>query len=174
MGKEKAHKKRYWFTLGAFVVGIFLAFLVFRSIISSNLGIFAPIISFFGYGLTIILLVLGLPLITFLVERRFVCKDEIKAKKRARAIAYREEAKIKAEEARRKEEEDRKIAEANAELWSQRWENYIKPLLKFILSALATLIVIIVIVGGIESFISSFGIIAFLLVIMIIVLLVKR
>ena len=172
--RRKAHKKRYWATLGAFVVGIFLAFLVFRSSNSSNLGIFAPIIRIFGFNFTIILFVLGLPLITFLVERRFVCKDEIEAKKRARAIAYREEAKIKAEETKRKEEEDRRIAEANAELWSERWESYIKPLLKFILIALAILITIIVIVGGIESFISSFGIIAFLLVIIIVILLVKR
>ena len=170
----KARKKRYWATLGAFVVGIFLAFLVFRSSNSSNLGIFAPIIRIFGSNFTIILFVLGLPLITFLVERRFVCKDEIEAKKRARSIAYREEAKIKAEETKRKEEEDRRIAEANAELWSERWESYIKPLLKFILIALAILITIIVIVGGIESFISSFGIIAFLLVIIIVILLVKR
>lgn len=172
--RRKAHKKRYWATLGAFVVGIFLAFLVFRSSNSSNLGIFAPMIRFLGFNFTIILFVLGLPLITFLVERRFVCKDEIEAKKRARAIAYREEAKIKAEETKRKEEEDRRIAEANAELWSERWESYIKPLLKFILIALAILITIIVIVGGIESFISSFGIIAFLLVIIIVILLVKR
>ena len=172
--RSKAHKKRYWFTLGAFVVGIFLAFLVFRSANSSNWGIFAPIILFFGFPFTIILFVLGLPLITFLVERRFVCKDEIEAKKRARAIAYREEAKIKAEETKRKEEEDRRIAEANAELWQERWESYIKPLLKFILIALAILTTIIVVVGGIESFISSFGIIAFLLVIIIVILLVKR
>ena len=172
--RRKAHKKRYWVTLGAFVVGIFLAFLAFRSANSSNLGIFAPMIRFLGFNFTIILFVLGLPLITFLVERRFVCKDEIEAKKRARAIAYREEAKIKAEETKRKEEEDRRIAEANAELWSERWEGYIKPLLKFILIALAILITIIVIVGGIESFISSFGIIAFLLVIIIVILLVKR
>lgn len=172
--RSKAHKKRYWVTLGSFVVGIFLAFLVFRNANSSNWGIFDPIIQFFGFNFTIILFVLGLPLITFLVERRFVCKDEIEAKKRARAIAYREEAKIKAEETKRKEEEDRRIAEANAELWSERWESYIKPLLKFILIALAILITIIVIVGGIESFISSFGIIAFLLVIIIVILLVKR
>ena len=172
--KSKAHKKRYWATLGAFVVGIFLAFLVFRSANISNWGIFAPIIRLFGFNLTIVLFVLGLPLIVFLVERRFVCKDEIEAKKRARAIAYREEAKIKAEETKRKEEEDRRIAEANAELWSERWESYIKPLLKFILIALAILIAIIVIVGGVESFISSFGIIAFLLVIIIVILLVKR
>ena len=172
--RRKAHKKRYWVTLGAFVVGIFLAFLAFRSANSSNLGIFAPMIRFLGFNFTIILFVLGLPLITFLVERRFVCKDEIEAKKRARAIAYREEAKIKAEETKRKEEEDRRIAEANAELWSERWESYIKPLLKFILIALAILIAIIVIVGGIESFISSFGIIAFLLVIIIVILLIKR
>lgn len=172
--RSKAHKKRYWVTLGAFVVGIFLAFLVFRSANSSNYAIFAPIIRLFGFNFTIILFVLGLPLITFLVERRFVCKDEIEAKKRARAIAYREEAKIKAEETKRKEEEDRRIAEANAELWSERWESYIKPLLKFILIALAILITIILIVGGIESFISSFGIIAFLLVIIIVILLVKR
>ena len=172
--RSKAHKKRYWVTLGAFVVGIFLAFLVFRSANSSNWGIFAPIIRIFGFNFTIILFVLGLPLITFLVERRFVCKDEIEAKKRARAILRREEAKIKAEETKRKEEEDRRIAEANAELWSERWESYIKPLLKFILIALAILITIIVIVGGIESFISSFGIIAFLLVIIIVILLVKR
>ena len=171
---SKAHKKRYWVTLGAFVVGVFLAFLVFRSANSSNWGIFAPIIRIFGFNFTIILFVLGLPLITFLVERRFVCKDEIEAKKRARAIAYREEAKIKAEETKRKEEEDRRIAEANAELWTERWESYIKPLLKFILIALAILIAIIVIVGGIESFISSFGIIAFLLVIIIAILLIKR
>ena len=171
---SKVHKKRYWVTLGAFVVGIFLAFLVFGSANSSNWGIFDPIIQFFGFNFTIILFVLGLPLIVFLVERRFVCKDKIEAKKRARAIAYREEAKIKAEETKRKEEEDRRIAEANAELWSERWESYIKPLLKFILIALAILITIIVIVGGIESFISSFGIIAFLLVIMIIIQLVKR
>ena len=172
--RRKAHKKRYWVTLGAFVVGIFLAFLAFRSANSSNLGIFAPMIRFLGFNFTIVLFVLGLPLITFLVERRFVCKDEIEAKKRARAIAYREEAKIKAEETKRKEEEDRRIAEANAELWSERWESYIKPLLKFILIALAILIAIIVIVGGIESFISSFGIIAFLLVIIIVILLIKR
>lgn len=172
--RRKAHKKRYWATLGAFVVGIFLAFLAFRSANSSNLGIFAPMIRFFGFNFTIVLFVLGLPLITFLVERRFVCKDEIEAKKRARAIAYREEAKIKAEETKRKEEEDRRIAEANAELWSERWESYIKPLLKFILIALSILIAIIVIVGGIESFISSFGIIAFLLVIIIVILLIKR
>ena len=172
--RSKARKKRYWVTLGAFVVGIFLAFLVFRSANSSNWGIFAPMIRFLGFNFTIILFVLGLPLITFLVERRFVCKDEIEAKKRARAIAYREEAKIKAEETKRKEEEDRRIAEANAELWSERWKSYIKPLLKFILIALAILIAIIVIVGGIESFISSFGIIAFLLVIIIVILLVKR
>lgn len=172
--RRKAHKKRYWVTLGAFVVGIFLAFLAFRSANSSNLGIFAPMIRFLGFNFTIILFVLGLPLITFLVERRFVCKDEIEAKKRARAIAYREEAKIKAEETKRKEEEDRRIAEANAELLSERWESYIKPLLKFILIALAILIAIIVIVGGIESFISSFGIIAFLLVIIIVILLIKR
>lgn len=172
--RSKAHKKRYWVTLGAFVVGIFLAFLVFRSANSSNWGIFDPIIQFFGFNFTIILFVLWLPLIVFLVERRFVCKDEIEAKKRARAIAYREEAKIKAEETKRKEEEDRRIAEANAELWSERWKGYIKPLLKFILIALAILITIIVIVGGIESFISSFGIIAFLLVIIIIILLAKR
>ena len=172
--RSKAHKKRYWATLGAFVVGIFLAFLVFRSANSSNCGIFAPIIRLFGFNFTIILFVLGLPSIVFLVERRFVCKDEIEAKKRARAIAYREEAKIKAEETKRKEEEDRRIAEANAELWSERWESYIKPLLKFILIALAILTAIIVIAGGIESFISSFGIIAFLLVIIIVILLVKR
>ena len=172
--RRKAHKKRYWVTLGAFVVGIFLAFLAFRSANSSNLGIFAPMIRFLGFNFTIILFVLGLPLITFLVERRFVCKDEIEAKKRARAILRREEAKIKAEETKRKEEEDRRIAEANAELWSERWESYIKPLLKFILIALAILITIIVIVGGIESFISSFGIIAFLLVIIIVILLIKR
>ena len=172
--RSKAHKKRYWVTLGAFVVGIFLAFLVFRSANSSNWGIFYPIIQFFGFNFTIILFVLWLPLIAFLVERRFVCKDEIEAKKRARAIAYREEAKIKAEETKRKEEEDRRIAEANAELWSERWEGYIKPLLKFILIALAILITIIVIVGGIKSFISSFGIIAFLLVIIIVILLAKR
>lgn len=172
--RSKAHKKRYWVTLGAFVVGIFLAFLVFRNANSSNFGVFAPIIQFFGFNFTIILFVLWLPLIAFLVERRFVCKDEIEAKKRARAIAYREEAKIKAEETKRKEEEDRRIAKANAELWSERWESYIKPLLKFILIALAILITIIVIVGGIESFISSFGIIAFLLVIIIVILLVKR
>ena len=172
--RRKAHKKRYWVTLGAFVVGIFLAFLAFRSANSSNLGIFAPMIRFLGFNFTIILFVLGLPLITFLVERRFVCKDEIEAKKRARAILRREEAKIKAEETKRKEEEDRRIAEANAELWSERWESYIKPLLKFILIALAILIAIIVIVGGIESFISSFGIIAFLLVIIIVILLIKR
>lgn len=172
--RSKARKKRYWFTLGAFVVGIFLAFLVFRSANSSNYGIFAPIIRFFGFNFTIILFVLGLPLITFLVERRFVCREEIEAHKRAVAILRREEAKIKAEETKRKEEEDRRIAEANAELWSERWEGYIKPLLKFILIALAILITIILIVGGIESFISSFGIIAFLLVIMIIIQLVKR
>ena len=172
--RSKAHKKRYWVTLGAFVVGIFLAFLVFRSANSSNFGVFSPIIQFFGFNFTIILFVLWLPLIAFLVERRFVCKDEIEAKKRARAIAYREEAKIKAEETKRKEEEDRRIAEVNAELWSERWESYIKPLLKFILIALAILITIIVIVGGIESFISSFGIIAFLLVIIIVILLIKR
>ena len=172
--RRKAHKKRYWATLGAFVVGIFLAFLAFRSANSSSLGIFASIIRIFGFNFTIVLFVLGLPLITFLVERRFVCKDEIEAKKRARAIAYREEAKIKAEETKRKEEEDRRIAEANAELWSERWESYIKPLLKFILIALSILIAIIVIVGGIESFISSFGIIAFLLVIIIVILLIKR
>lgn len=171
---SKAHKKRYWFTLVAFVVGIFLAFLVLRSANSSNWVIFAHIIRFFGRNFTIILFVLGLPLITFLVERRFVCREEIEAKKRARAIVYREEAKRKAEETKRKEEEDRRIAEANAELWSERWESYIKPLLKFILIALAILIAIIVIVGGIESFISAFGIIAFLLVIIIIILLVKR
>ena len=172
--RSKAHKKRYWVTLGAFVVGIFLAFLVFRSSDSSNWGIFTPIIRFFGYGFTIVLFVLGLPLATFLVERRFICREEIEAKKRAKVIAYREEAKRKTEEAKRKEEEDRRIAEANAELWSERWESYIKPLLKFILIALAILIAIIVIAGGIESFISSFGIIAFLLVIIIIILIAKR
>ena len=172
--RRKAHKKRYWVTPGAFVVGIFLAFLVFRSANSSNCGIFAPIIMIFGFNFTIILFVLGLPLIVFLVERRFVCREEIEAKKRARAILRREEAKIKAEETRRKEEEDRRFAEANAELWSERWEGYIKPLLKFILIALAILIAIIMIVGGIESFISSFGIIAFLLVIIIVILLIKR
>ena len=153
--RSKAHKKRYWVTLGAFVVGIFLAFLVFRSANSSNFGIFAPIIRFFGFNFTIILFVLGLPLIVFLVERRFVCKDEIEAKKRARAIAYREEAKIKAEETKRKEEEDRRIAEANAELWSERWESYIKPLLKFILIALAILIAIIVICLSIAILINT-------------------
>jgi len=85
--RNEAHKKRYWFTLGAFVVGIFLAFLVFRSANSSNWGIFAPIIRFFGCSFTIVLFVLGLPLITFLVERRFVCKDEIEAKNRANSTS---------------------------------------------------------------------------------------
>ena len=166
--RSKAHKKRYWVTLGAFVVGIFLAFLVFRSANSSNWGIFTPIIRFFGRNFTIILFVLGLPLITFLVERRFVCREEIEAKKRARVIAYREEAKRKAEEAKRKEEEDRRTAEANAELWSERWESYIKPLLKFALVACVVLVVGGIIVSAASAFIGAFGMVAFLLLLILI------
>ena len=165
---SKAHKKRYWFTLVAFVVGIFLAFLVFRSSNSSNWGIFAHIIRFFGRNFTIILFVLGLPLITFLVERRFVYREEIEAKKRARAIAYREEVKRKAEEAKRKEEEDRRIAEANAKIWAERWESYIKPLLKFALVTCVVLAVGGIIVSAASAFIGAFGMVAFLLLLILI------
>ena len=163
MGEEKAHKKRCWVTTILAIIGSALTItgtvycLLDKS--SRDLAIITPIIgataTFFPC------------LVCYLIEYNIRFRKEIAIKNRARAIK-------EAEEARRKEEEDRRIAEANAELWSERWESYIKPLLKFILIALAILIVIIAVVGGIESFISSFGIIAFLLVIIIIILLVKR
>lgn len=163
MVKEKAHKKRCWVTIILAIIGSVLTIAgtvySFLDMSDRDLAIITPIV-----GITATFFPC---LVCYFIEYNIRFRKEIAVKNRARAIK-------EAEEARRKEEEDRRVAEANAELWSERWEIYIKPLLKLILIALAILIAIIVIVGGIESFISSFGIIAFLLVIVIIILLVKR
>jgi small-conductance mechanosensitive channel len=159
---SKTHKKRCWVTIILAIIGSVLTIAGTVYCILAVDRESAAILPIVGITATFFPC-----LLCYLIEYRIRFKKEIAVKNRARAIKA-------AEEAKRKEEEDRRIAEANAELWSERWESYIKPLLKFILIAVAILIAIFVIVGGIESFISSFGIIAFLLVIIIIILLVKR
>ena len=149
---KKAHKKRCWVTIILAIVGSALTIagtvccLLDKS--SRDLVIITPIVgttaTFFPC------------LVCYLIENNIRFRKEIAVKNRARAIK-------EAEEARRKEEEDRRIAEANAELWSERWESYIKPILKFVFSACALFAGVCIVIGGASAFISSFGMVAFIL-----------
>lgn len=157
MGKEKAHKKRCWVTIILAIIGsvLTIAGTVYSFLDMSNrdLAIITPIVgataTFFPC------------LVCYLIEYNIRFRKEIAVKNRARAIK-------EAEESRRKEEEDRRIAEANAELWSERWESYIKPLLKFALVACVVLVVGGIIVSAASAFIGAFGMVAFLLLLILI------
>lgn len=156
MGSE-AHKKRCWVTIILAIIGSVLTIagtaycLLDKS--SRDLAIIVPIV-----GVTVTFFPC---LVCYFIEYNIRFRKEITVKNRARSIK-------EAEEARRKEEEDRRIAEANAELWSERWESYIKPILKFALVACVVLVVGGIIVSAASAFIGAFGMVAFLLLLILI------
>lgn len=154
---SKAHKKRCWVTIILAIIGSVLTIagtvycLLDKS--SRDSAIIVPIVGATGTFFPC--------LVCYLIEYNIRFRKEIAVKNRARAIK-------EAEEAKRKEEEDKRIAEANAELWSERWESYIKPLLKFALVACVVLVVGGIIVSAASAFIGAFGMVAFLLLLILI------
>lgn len=162
---SKTKKKFCYFgTLITFVTGIICAILVLMSGYDSPvLHFFEPITNILGVGGFILSAGLILPVIVLCAEYYFNHKEDFERGKRNEAILRREEARRKSEEEERKAEEARKVAEANAELWAGRWERYIKPFLKFAFGACALFAGVCIVIGGASAFISSFGIVAFLL-----------
>lgn len=163
MGKTKK-KFCYFGTLITFAFGVVCSVLVLTSGYDSPVWhLFEPITSFLGVGGFVLSAGLILPVTVLCAEYYFNHKVDFERGKRNEAILRRAEARRKAEEEERKADEARKVAEANAELWEERWERYIKPFLKFTFGACALFAGVCIVIGGASAFISSFGIVAFLL-----------
>lgn len=163
MGKAKK-KFCYFGTLITFVAGIVCAVLVLTSDYDSPVQyLFEPVTSFLGVGGFVLSVGMILPITVLCAEYYFNHKDDFERGKRNEDILRREEARRKSEEEERKAEEARKVAEANAELWGKRWESHIKPFLKFAFGACALFAGVCIVIGGASAFISSFGMVAFLL-----------
>ena len=153
---SKAQKKRCWVTIILAIIGSVLT--IAGTVLSllwqdRDSAIIMPIV---GATMTFFPC-----LVCYFIEYNIRFKKEIAIENRVRAIR-------EAEEAKRKEEEARKVAEANAKLWAERWESYIKPFLKFAVS-----ICVIVVIGGIivsasSAFIAAFGMVAFILLLILI------
>ena len=163
MGKTKK-KFCYFGTHITFVVGIVCSVLVLTSGYDSpGWYLFEPVIMVLGVGGFVLSVGMILPIIVLCAEYYFNHKKDFDRMKMNKAILRREESIRKTEEEERKAEEARKVAEANAELWGKRWESYIKPFLKFAFGACALFAGVCIVIGGASAFISSFGIVAFLL-----------
>lgn len=162
---NKTKKKFCYFgTLITFVFGVVCSVLVLTSGYDSPVWyLFEPVIRFLGVGGFVFSVGMIVPIIVLCAEYYFNHKKDFDRTKKNKAILRREEAIRKTEEEERKAEEARKVAEANAELWGKRWESYIKPFLKFAFGACALFAGVCIVIGGASAFISSFGIVAFLL-----------
>ena len=153
--KEK--KFCYFGTFIAFVAGIVCSALVLTNGYDSPVWhFFEPITNTLGVGGFVLSAGMILPIVVFCAEYYFNHKKDFDKRKMNEAILRREEATRKAEEAR-------KAAEANAELWEKRWESHIKPFLKFALGACALFAGVCIVIGGASAFISSFGMVTFIL-----------
>lgn len=147
----------YFGTLIAFVAGVVCSILVLTSGYDSPVQhFFEPIMSALGVGGFVLSAGMILPIVVLCAEYYFNHKKDFDRRKMNEAILRREEATRKAEEAR-------KAAEANAELWEKRWESHIKPFLKLALGACALFAGVCIVIGGASAFISSFGMVAFIL-----------
>lgn len=154
----------YFGTLIAFVAGVVCSILVLTSGYDSPVQhFFEPITSALGVGGFVLSAGMILPIVVLCAEYYFNHKKDFDRTKKNKAILRREEAIRKSEEEERKAEEARKVAEANAELWGERWESHIKPFLKFALGACALFAGVCIVIGGASAFISSFGMVAFIL-----------
>lgn len=162
---NKTKKKFCYFgTLITFVAGIVCSVLVLTSGYDSpGWYLFEPIIRVLGVGGFVFSVGIIVPIIVLCAEYYFNHKKDFDRTKNSKAILRREEAIRKSEEEERKAEEARKVAEANAELWGKRWESYIKPILKFVFGACALFAGVCIVIGGASAFISSFGMVAFIL-----------
>lgn len=162
---NKTKKKFCYFgTLITFVFGVVCSVLVLASGYDSPVWyLFEPVIRFLGVGGFVFSVGMIVPIIVLCAEYYFNHKKDFDRTKKNKAILRREEAIRKTEEEERKAEEARKVAEANAELWGKRWESYIKPFLKFAFGACALFAGVCIVIGGASAFISSFGMVAFLL-----------
>lgn len=162
---NKTKKKFCYFgTLITFVFGVVCSVLVLTSGYDSPVWyLFEPVIRFLGVGGFVFSVGMIVPIIVLCAEYYFNHKKDFDRTKKNKAILRREEAIRKTEEEERKAEEARKVAEANAELWGKRWESYIKPFLKFAFGACALFAGVCIVIGGASAFISSFGMVAFLL-----------
>lgn len=162
---SKTKKKFCYFgTLITFVVGVVCSVLALTSGYDSpGWYLFEPVIRFLGVGGFVFSVGIIVPIIVLCAEYYFNHKKDFDRTKNSKAILRREEVIRKSDEEERKAEEAREVAEANAELWGKRWESYIKPFLKFAFGSCALFAGVCIVIGGASAFISSFGIVAFLL-----------
>ena len=162
--KKTKKKFCYFGTLITFVFGVVCSVLVLTSVyVSPGRYLFEPVIRFLGVGGFVFSFGMIVPIIVLCAEYYFNHKKDFDRTKKNKAILRREVAIRKTEEEERKAEEARKVAEANAELWGERWESYIKPFLKFVFGACALFVGVCIVIGGASTFISSFGMVAFIL-----------
>ena len=152
---SKTHKKHCWVTIILAIIG---SVLTIAGTIYCILDVdreSAAILPIVGATVTFFPC-----LLCYLIEYRIRFRKEIAVANRARAIREAEAA--------RREEEDSRIAEANAKIWAERWESSIKPILKFALVACVVLVVGGIIVSAASAFIGAFGMVAFLLLLILI------